>query len=270
MLKTSQKQYSKREFNINAYIELRDKFNDLFKSFENSIKSNDSGSSEFVEKQLKNFLQYTIVSYDFDLKKINKNIEKTKYTNLQKNKELIEEKNKIQRANAKYVYFLAQILLYAKHIYDLSLLLPKTEIEKNIHILYNIKQYVFNFEESAITGIFFMNQGLNTIDYNNDFTTPNVNKKGKNYLFYDQFVYWYNNELFKKHIKHIFEEFIDVNYIIQNNLKNPNDNEDFNIICNSIIMDIVKKFIDNLNEKIKEPELKRQKIQGGKRIIKKY
>jgi hypothetical protein len=246
--------YSKKDFDIDKYIEL-DKFRVIFESFKDSIKSNDSGLSEFVEKQLKFFSQYTIVSYDFDLKKLNENIEK--------NKELIEEKNKIQRANAKYVYFLAQILLYAKHIYDSSLSLSKTEIEKNIHILDNIKQYVFNFEENAITGILYMNEGLNTIDYNKSF---NNTREKPDYLFYNQFVKWYNDNLFK-FISPIFDEFINQDYITNNNLKNLKDHSIFNIICNTIIYHIVKKFIDNLNEKLEEDKSKKQ---GGKRILKKY
>ena len=106
-----------------------------------------------------------------------------------------------------------------------------------------------------------MNEGLNTKDYNNSF---NKTKETPDYLFYNQFVKWYNDNLFMQNIKQIFDEFINHDYITNNNLKNSNDRSDFNIICNTIIYHIVKKFIDNLNKKIEEPELKRQKNKEGK------
>lgn len=241
--------HSKRDFDIDRYIE-SDKFRVIFESFKDSIKpTDDTGSDELRAKQQNNFLEYT--------NNILPNI----------NLKEIKEKDKIQKSNSKYAYLLAQILIYAKKIYDLSLSANKEKIQDYILILENIKQYIFNFEENAITGILYMNKGLNTIDYNKSF---NNTKETPDYLFYNQFVKWYNDNLFMQHIKQIFDEFINHDYITNNNLKNSKDHSIFNIICNTIIYHIVKKFIDNLNEELEEFESKRQKKQGGKRILKKY
>lgn len=261
------KQYSSKtgDFNIDMYIN-KTLYEKLFNSFKEMIKpENKEMSSDIcITKQINEFNNY---------------LENIKEQNAEKKIPDLDSKNIKQRKNSKYVYFLANILIYAYNIYLYSL--RKIEnIKNNIKKLKNIKQYLSNFEQNAITGIFFMNIGLDSEWYNKKYSNPHLKFDSEtiNFLFYDKFVIWYNDNLFKHKIKPIFDEFDN-----KHSFKHPNDSSDYNVISNSLILEIINKFIEKL-KKINyesspeielppetEPLPKRQRTSGGgKRILKKY
>ena len=239
------------EFDITKYVS-KTLYKNFFNEFKNMINKDDYlYTSEGIEEQLNSFYKY---------------LEYTDAPNIYLNKDTDANYKKETIKNAKYVYFLANLLTYAYYIYKDQ----NKNKEEKIKILTNICQYLMNFEQNGITGIYFMNKGLNSIDYQKKYNKSEI----LNYLFNNKFIYAYNETLFKPKLNEIFKNFVDDAYITQNNLKNINDPK-FNVASNSLFNDIIKKFIAKLNEttsktgSLEEPEIKKQKtaIGGNKRKI---
>lgn len=247
-------------FDIKKYIG-ESSYNNFFTKFKIMIYNNDNlNSGDLIHNQLTNFRTYLDDNYtppDFGLKSFEKQTLK------------IDEYNKELQKNAKYIYFLANLLTYAFHIYNDK----NKKIEERIKLLRNISQYLSNFEQNAFTGIYFMNDGINYTDYNNQFSSDTTFTP--NFLFTKKFIKAYYETLFIPKLKNIFDEFLDDEYIKKTGFKHKKDISDFNVASNSLFNDIIVKFIGKLEQLqlTEEPQIKKQRLTVGgqnRRLLKKY
>jgi hypothetical protein len=205
-------------------IELEDLLHKFKNLVENNDYLNDDAGSAFIRTFKVEFDNYITVDKlipNFELSKVQHSDEREKY----------------KKINEKYILFLAEILLYVEQLYS-------TQDITTINKLRNITTILTNIEETAQTGIYYMEKGLNSTCYN----LPKVDIK--EYLFTIRFIQKYNNDYFPKVKKLLNKIGIDCN---------DSNKTDCNKIGNSVIQEIIQ----NIQKKL-TPEAK----QSGGNIIK--
>jgi hypothetical protein len=171
---------STKEFDIDRYLN-KSQYDIFLEEFKKNIEVADFAYG-IPDKMITLFLEYIKVNDQMPNCELTTGMPEVEITN-------------IKKSNAKYIFFLARLLIYIVHE------VLKLRDDKKTKILSNIKTFLTYVEENSITGVFNMYYGIN-LSYYDEFGKQKIDNN--KYLFHVNFMTYYKN-LFATELCDIYE-----------------------------------------------------------------